>query len=100
MRPLENGSGANGEIDLADEAAVIAFRLTGLDTVNFAAVRTDRSAVPAASLDMEPGGPFVRKLLEEFVGADGDFFHSSLASMVLYEGRVLPYQQGVKYIIP
>ena len=79
MGPLEDGAGPNGEIDLAGEATIVSFDLSGLDPVIFTAMWADGAAMPADFLDMVAGRPLVWESFQEFVGADCNLIHGRLS---------------------
>lgn len=81
VRALENCPRAHGEVLLARETAEITDDFANLNTINVRAMRARRRTFPASRFKVGARCRFVRKLLEKFVMANGDFHGENLTSM-------------------
>ena len=74
VRPLEDGSGADREVELAWVTAVIA-ALARRDPIKRSARRADRAVRPEPRFQAEPGALLIGEHLEKLEGADGGLAH-------------------------
>src|ERR1035438_10136062 len=78
MRPLHDGSGTDGKVQLATRAAIVTHRAEFVDRPYDAARRAGGFTVPALLLHVLTGCIWGRKLPAEFIGADGGLAHGPI----------------------
>src|ERR1035437_4097671 len=78
MRPLHDGSGTDGKVQLATWAAIVTHRAEFVDRPYDVARRAGGFTVPALLLHVLTGCIWGRKLPAEFIGADGGLAHGPI----------------------
>src|ERR1035441_6716280 len=96
MRPLHDGSGTDGKVQLATWAAIVTHRAEFVDRPYDAARRAGGFTVPALLLHVLTGCIWGRKLPAEFIGADGGLAHGPiLVTGVSRDKYIVPNPNGV-----
>src|ERR1039457_673245 len=92
MRPLHDGSGTDGKVQLATWAAIVTHRAEFVDRPYDAARRAGGFTVPALLLHVLTGCIWGRKLPAEFIGADGGLAHGPiLVTGVSRDKYIVPF---------
>src|ERR1035437_6679093 len=95
MRPLHDGSGTDGKVQLATWAAIVTHRAEFVDRPYDAARRAGGFTVPALLLHVLTGCIWGRKLPAEFIGADGGLAHGPiLVTGVSRDKYIVPQTKG------